>query len=145
MACTHAQNLLLVFIAHARPEVIALLLAGLDSAELISQLRAAHAEDNTRMGVDVVLGKAGDMADLGIYECFRVRIAFPQPSIGHLLPFVQARFLHNFFCVFVNMPWADKRPSIFDYCIACGDGWQLGMLRCRSRNKSSFQLPKPLK
>ncbi|DBB00380.1 hypothetical protein WJX82_005136 [Trebouxia sp. C0006] len=47
--------------------------AGLDSAELISQLRAAHAEDNTRMGVDVVLGKAGDMADLGIYECYRVK------------------------------------------------------------------------
>ncbi|KAA6422534.1 MAG: T-complex 1 subunit beta-like [Trebouxia sp. A1-2] len=47
--------------------------AGLDSAELISQLRAAHAEDDTRMGVDVVLGKAGDMADLGIYECFRVK------------------------------------------------------------------------
>ncbi len=49
--------------------------AGLDSAELISQLRAAHAEDNTRMGVDVVLGKAGDMADLGIYECYRVSTA----------------------------------------------------------------------
>ena len=52
-----------------------LLAAGLDSAELISQLRAAHAEDNTRMGVDVVLGKAGDMADLGIYECYRVSTA----------------------------------------------------------------------
>jgi hypothetical protein len=52
-----------------------LLAAGLDSAELISQLRAAHAEDNTRMGVDVVLGKAGDMADLGIYECYRVSMA----------------------------------------------------------------------
>ncbi len=52
-----------------------MLAAGLDSAELISQLRAAHAEDNTRMGVDVVLGKAGDMADLGIYECYRVSMA----------------------------------------------------------------------
>ena len=35
-------------------------------------MRAAHADDNTRMGVDVVLGKAGDMSDLGIYECYRV-------------------------------------------------------------------------
>ena len=24
------------------------------------------------MGVDVVLGKAGDMSELGIYECYRV-------------------------------------------------------------------------
>lgn len=51
-----------------------MLTAGLDSAELISQLRAAHAEDSTRMGVDVVLGKAGDMSDLGIYECYRVSL-----------------------------------------------------------------------
>lgn len=49
---------------------------GLDSAELISQLRAAHAEEDTRMGVDVVLGKAGDMSELGIYECYRVRLQF---------------------------------------------------------------------
>ena len=50
--------------------------AGLDSAELISQLRAAHAEEDTRMGVDVVLGKAGDMSELGIYECYRVSLHF---------------------------------------------------------------------
>lgn len=51
-----------------------LLAVGLDSAELISQLRAAHAEEDTRMGVDVVLGKAGDMSELGIYECYRVSL-----------------------------------------------------------------------
>lgn len=52
------------------------LATGLDSAELISQLRAAHAEEDTRMGVDVVLGKAGDMSELGIYECYRVSPLF---------------------------------------------------------------------
>ena len=44
----------------------------MDSAELITELRAAHAADDTKMGVDVVLGKAGDMSELGIFECFRV-------------------------------------------------------------------------
>lgn len=39
---------------------------------MITELRAAHAEEDTRMGVDVVLGKAGDMSELGIFECFRV-------------------------------------------------------------------------
>ena len=38
----------------------------------MSQLRAAHAEEDTKMGVDVVLGQAGDMSKLGIYESFRV-------------------------------------------------------------------------
>ena len=50
--------------------------AGLDSAELVSQLRAAHAEEDTKMGVDVVLGQAGDMSKLGIYESFRVGSIF---------------------------------------------------------------------
>lgn len=91
MACTHAQNLLFLFIGHLMLDVTNFLFAGLDSAELISQLRAAHAEDNTRMGVDVVLGKAGDMADLGIYECFRVRTASSQPhDTVCLLPSVEA-------------------------------------------------------
>lgn len=36
--------------------------------------QAAHgAEADSRMGVDVVRGEAGDMAELGIYESFRVR------------------------------------------------------------------------
>ena len=54
------------------------MVAGLDSAELVSQMRAAHAaSDETRVGVDVVLGKAGDMQELGIYEAFKVR---PDPA-----------------------------------------------------------------
>ena len=62
--------------------------AGLDSAELISQLRAAHAEQDTRMGVDVVLGKAGDMAELGIYECYRVS-QHPKQSCAWSCPNLQ--------------------------------------------------------
>jgi hypothetical protein len=47
---------------------------GLDSAELISQLRAAHAADSaTASGVDVITGGVGDMGKLGIFESFRVR------------------------------------------------------------------------
>uniref|UniRef100_A0A7S2VVA9 CCT-beta n=1 Tax=Chlamydomonas chlamydogama TaxID=225041 RepID=A0A7S2VVA9_9CHLO len=48
--------------------------AGLDSAEIVANLRASHgADSSTRMGVDVVRGEAGDMADLGIFEAFRVK------------------------------------------------------------------------
>lgn len=48
--------------------------AGLDSADIVSHLRAGHAADpDSRMGVDVVLGEAGDMKALGIYEAFRVK------------------------------------------------------------------------
>lgn len=50
------------------------LAAGLDSADLISQLRASHAHDaKSRLGVDVLTGGAGDMSQLGIYESFKVR------------------------------------------------------------------------
>ena len=46
--------------------------AGLDSAEITTNLRAAHASDpSTRHGVDVIRGEAGDMHTLGIYEAFR--------------------------------------------------------------------------
>ena len=40
----------------------------------MSKLRAAHAaeEDSTRTGVDVLTGGVGDMAELGIYESFKV-------------------------------------------------------------------------
>ena len=48
--------------------------AGLDSADLISQLRASHAHDaQSRLGVDVLSGGAGDMSQLGIFESFKVR------------------------------------------------------------------------
>lgn len=47
--------------------------AGLDAAEMLSQLRAAHAADGaTQFGVDVISGQAGDMAERGIYEAFKV-------------------------------------------------------------------------
>lgn len=47
--------------------------AGLDSADLISQLRASHAHDpQSRLGVDVLSGGAGDMDRLGIFEAFKV-------------------------------------------------------------------------
>ena len=52
----------------------AVLSAGLDSADLISQLRASHAHDaKSRLGVDVLTGGAGDMDKLGIFESFKVR------------------------------------------------------------------------
>jgi T-complex protein 1 subunit beta len=41
----------------------------------VATLRAAHGADpkGSRMGVDVVEGAAGDMAQLGIYESFKVK------------------------------------------------------------------------
>ena len=47
--------------------------AGLDSPELITQLRAAHADANSTAGVDVISGDVGDMKMRGIYESFRVK------------------------------------------------------------------------
>jgi T-complex protein 1 subunit beta len=49
--------------------------AGLDSADLVSQLRAAHSEDGSRAGIDVITGEVGDMEKLGIYESFKVKQA----------------------------------------------------------------------
>ena len=54
--------------------------AGLDSAEIVSQLRAAHAHDaDTHMGVDVLTGGIGDMATGGICESFKVGL----PAVTH--------------------------------------------------------------
>ena len=48
--------------------------AGLDSADLVSQLRAAHAvDDRCPMGIDVLTGAIGDMGVTGITEAFKVR------------------------------------------------------------------------
>ena len=47
--------------------------AGLDSAEMVAQLRAQHADTSTHAGVDVLTGGVGDMGELGIYESFRVK------------------------------------------------------------------------
>ncbi|XP_024374845.1 T-complex protein 1 subunit beta isoform X2 [Physcomitrium patens] len=49
--------------------------AGLDSADLVSQLRAAHSADGCRSGIDIISGKVGDMEKLGIYEAFKVKQA----------------------------------------------------------------------
>ena len=50
--------------------------AGLDFAEIVSQMRAMVASDPlSTIGVDVVAGAAGDMKALGIYESFKVKSA----------------------------------------------------------------------
>lgn len=49
--------------------------AGLDSAELISKLRAEHHKENSSAGIDVITGTVGDMAALGISESFKVKQA----------------------------------------------------------------------
>ncbi|VAI20737.1 unnamed protein product [Triticum turgidum subsp. durum] len=48
--------------------------AGLDSAELISQLRAEHHKENSTVGIDVISG-GGDMQKRGICEAFKVKQA----------------------------------------------------------------------
>jgi len=47
--------------------------AGYDSAELVSQLRAAHTEGKSTMGLDMYQGEIGDMVQLGITESFKVK------------------------------------------------------------------------
>jgi len=47
--------------------------AGLDSTELVSQLRACHAVPGSRMGIDVLKGAVGDMQECGIFESFKVK------------------------------------------------------------------------
>ena len=49
--------------------------AGLDSAELISQLRAEHHKENSTVGIDVISGGLGDMQKRGICEAFKVKQA----------------------------------------------------------------------
>jgi len=47
--------------------------AGYDSAELVSQLRAAHATGKNTYGLDMDQGEIGDMVELGITESLRVK------------------------------------------------------------------------
>ncbi|KAG8577913.1 hypothetical protein GDO81_010325 [Engystomops pustulosus] len=47
--------------------------AGYDSADLVSQLRAAHSEGKSTCGLDMKNGIIGDMAELGITESFQVK------------------------------------------------------------------------
>jgi len=45
--------------------------AGYDAAELISQLKVAHAAGKTSAGLDMNAGVVGDMATLGIMESYK--------------------------------------------------------------------------
>ncbi|XP_050328550.1 LOW QUALITY PROTEIN: T-complex protein 1 subunit beta [Bactrocera neohumeralis] len=47
--------------------------AGYDSAQLVSELRAAHAQGKSAIGLDMEKGKVGDMKELGITESFAVK------------------------------------------------------------------------
>ena len=48
--------------------------AGLDSSDLVTKLRAAHATGNTTAGLDVLTGDVGDMMALGIKESFKSKL-----------------------------------------------------------------------
>jgi T-complex protein 1 subunit beta len=47
--------------------------AGLDSAELLTSLRAGHAQPNSCAGIDILTGQVGDMRACGIFESFKVK------------------------------------------------------------------------
>lgn len=47
--------------------------AGYDSAQLVSELRAAHASGKSTTGLDMEKGCIGDMKELGITESFVVK------------------------------------------------------------------------
>ncbi|XP_022880826.1 T-complex protein 1 subunit beta [Olea europaea var. sylvestris] len=49
--------------------------AGLDSAEMIAQLRAEHQREESSAGIDVISGSVGNMVELGISESFKVKQA----------------------------------------------------------------------
>ncbi|KAE9455144.1 hypothetical protein C3L33_12949, partial [Rhododendron williamsianum] len=49
--------------------------AGLDSADLVAQLRAEHHKEGCTAGIDVISGAVGDMAERGICEAFKVKQA----------------------------------------------------------------------
>lgn len=48
--------------------------AGYDSAELLTQLRAAHAAGKTTYGLDMYQGTIGDMKALGVRESFKSKL-----------------------------------------------------------------------
>lgn len=47
--------------------------AGYDSAELVANLRAAHAAEKSTYGLDMEKGTIGDMAELGILESYHLK------------------------------------------------------------------------
>jgi hypothetical protein len=48
--------------------------AGLDSSELVTQLRAAHARGEKNSGLDVVNGCVGDMWKMGVRESYKSKL-----------------------------------------------------------------------
>lgn len=60
---------------HSTFSLVTTLFPGLDSADIVSRLRAAHAADpqGARTGVDILTGGLGDMRDRGIFEAFKVK------------------------------------------------------------------------
>jgi T-complex protein 1 subunit beta len=48
---------------------------GYDSAELITQLRAAHAEGKSTYGLDMYNGKIADMTELGVLESYKSKFS----------------------------------------------------------------------
>ena len=47
---------------------------GYDAAELVTQLRAAHAAGKANSGLDMNIGAIGDMEELGIMESFKSKL-----------------------------------------------------------------------
>lgn len=47
---------------------------GYDSAELVTQLRAAHAAGNKSYGLDMYNGTIGDMKEMGVRESFESKL-----------------------------------------------------------------------
>jgi T-complex protein 1 subunit beta len=77
--CHSALCLLLLLFCQTVPNVeLALILSsevvadngGYDAAELVTQLRAAHAAGNATAGLDMSKGCVGDMKELGVRESF---------------------------------------------------------------------------
>jgi T-complex protein 1 subunit beta len=57
---------------HALPTIISDN-AGYDSAEIVQNLRSAISNGDDKAGLDMFKGEVGDMDDLGIFECLRVK------------------------------------------------------------------------
>ena len=47
--------------------------AGLDSAELVSNLKSSIYNGSLTAGIDINKGCVGDMKELGVYECLKVK------------------------------------------------------------------------
>lgn len=47
--------------------------AGLDSAELVSNLRSSIFNGSLSAGLNVIDGSVGDMKEMGIFECLKVK------------------------------------------------------------------------